>query len=95
MAITKTLPKSGNAGRGFSVTKAITAQDAAINEALRDNFHRTAATFERIRASFATWNATRAATRELSQLNDRELADLGISRSDISSVVRGTYRNRG
>ncbi|WP_291846618.1 DUF1127 domain-containing protein [Bradyrhizobium sp.] len=28
---------------------------------------------------------------ELSQLSDRELADIGIDRSDIPSVAAGTY----
>ncbi len=34
-----------------------------------------------------TWRQYGAAVRELSSLNDRELADLGITRSDIPQVA--------
>ncbi|GAC1333218.1 MAG: hypothetical protein NVSMB26_14040 [Beijerinckiaceae bacterium] len=34
------------------------------------------------------WRRQRAAIRELSQLSDRELHDLGISRADIEFVTR-------
>ena len=30
---------------------------------------------------------------ELSQLSDRELADIGLDRSDIPRVAAGTYHN--
>ena len=33
------------------------------------------------------WLRTRAAIRELSQLSDRELDDIGLARTDISSVA--------
>ena len=36
---------------------------------------------------FETWNAKRRAVAELSRLSDRALADLGIARTDIASVV--------
>jgi uncharacterized protein YjiS (DUF1127 family) len=39
------------------------------------------------------WRDYGAAVRELSGLNDRELADLGISRSDIDWVARQHVRN--
>lgn len=36
----------------------------------------------------AAWRRYRDAVRELSQLTDRELDDIGIRRGDIESVVR-------
>jgi uncharacterized protein YjiS (DUF1127 family) len=35
------------------------------------------------------WRRYNAVLRELSRLNDRELADIGISRSDILRVALG------
>jgi uncharacterized protein YjiS (DUF1127 family) len=40
-----------------------------------------------------SWRDYGAAVRELSALNDRELADLGISRSDIDWVARQHARD--
>lgn len=37
-------------------------------------------------------NKHRKAENELARLSDRELADLGIFRADIPSVVRGNRR---
>lgn len=37
-------------------------------------------------------NKNRNAENELARLSDRELADLGIFRQDIPSVVRGNRR---
>jgi uncharacterized protein YjiS (DUF1127 family) len=79
---------------GSPVADAIASQNAAIDAALRDNFNRTVAMFERVRAMFTQQRATRQAYRELSELNDRELADLGIARSDIRNVVRGKFPSR-
>jgi uncharacterized protein YjiS (DUF1127 family) len=79
---------------GSPVADAIASQNAAIDAALRDNLNRTVAMFERVRAVFTQQRAARVAFRELSQLNDRELADLGIGRSDIRNVVRGKFSPR-
>lgn len=79
---------------GSPVANAIASQNAAIDAALRDNFNRTVAVFERLRSMFTAQRAARAAYRELSELNDRELADLGIARADIRSVVRGKFPTR-
>ncbi len=38
------------------------------------------------------WRRYRASVRELSMLSDRELADLGIGRTDIESVARKSAR---
>lgn len=40
----------------------------------------------------ASWRREREAIRELSRLSDRELADLGLCRSDIRSVVEEVSR---
>jgi uncharacterized protein YjiS (DUF1127 family) len=37
------------------------------------------------------WQRKREAIRELSKLSDRDLADLGINRADIESVVNGQH----
>jgi uncharacterized protein YjiS (DUF1127 family) len=39
------------------------------------------------------WREYGAAIRELSSLNDRELADIGITRSDIPHVALEQVRN--
>jgi uncharacterized protein YjiS (DUF1127 family) len=36
---------------------------------------------------FSAWRDRRAATRELSGLSDRELADIGLTRQEIASAV--------
>jgi uncharacterized protein YjiS (DUF1127 family) len=36
---------------------------------------------------FSEWREHRAATRELSGLSDRELADIGLTRQEISAAV--------
>jgi uncharacterized protein YjiS (DUF1127 family) len=39
-------------------------------------------------AKFRRWSMYRQASRELSSLSGRELADMGISRSDIPRIAR-------
>lgn len=36
----------------------------------------------------ATWNDARVTRRELNRLSDRELDDIGLSRSDIERISR-------
>jgi uncharacterized protein YjiS (DUF1127 family) len=45
-------------------------------------------TLKTISEKLAAWRRYREAVRELSQLSDRELDDIGIRRGDIESVVR-------
>ena len=41
-----------------------------------------------ISAKLSAWRRYREAVRELSQLSDRELNDIGIRRGDIEYIVR-------
>ncbi len=41
-----------------------------------------------VRQKYSSWKSYRRAVEELSCLSNRELADLGISRSDIKFVAR-------
>jgi uncharacterized protein YjiS (DUF1127 family) len=45
-------------------------------------------TLQTIATKLAGWRRYRDAVRELSQLSDRELSDIGISRADIQSIAR-------
>lgn len=45
-------------------------------------------TLKSISEKLAVWRRYLDAVRELSQLSDRELSDIGISRGDIEHVVR-------
>lgn len=38
-------------------------------------------------ATLAAWNDKRVTRRELSKLSDRELDDIGLTRSDIDAIV--------
>jgi uncharacterized protein YjiS (DUF1127 family) len=39
-------------------------------------------------ATLKTWNDERTTRNQLSQLSDRELADIGLTRDDIARVAR-------
>ncbi len=45
--------------------------------------------FADIFARVAAWNDQRITRRELANLSDRELDDIGLCRGDIEDVVRG------
>jgi uncharacterized protein YjiS (DUF1127 family) len=45
-------------------------------------------TIKSIAAKFNAWRRYRTSVRELSQLTDRELRDLGLTRAEIESVAR-------
>jgi len=49
--------------------------------------------FASITRLFSEWRRYGAAMHELSHLSDRELADIGISRSDIQRVAQGHARD--
>jgi uncharacterized protein YjiS (DUF1127 family) len=45
-------------------------------------------TLKTITNRFSAWRRYRASVRELSQLTDRDLNDLGICRADIEAICR-------
>ncbi len=45
-------------------------------------------TIKSITARLNAWRRYRASVRELSQLSDRELSDLGLNRYDIDGIAR-------
>jgi len=47
-----------------------------------------------ISEKLAAWRRYREAVRELSQLSDRELDDIGIGRGDIEYVARRSVASR-
>jgi uncharacterized protein YjiS (DUF1127 family) len=53
---------------------------------------RLQAGFYRIRTAWVTRRQRQRDARLLGDLSDRELWDLGLGRSDISRVAKGTYR---
>ena len=44
--------------------------------------------FQSISEKLSAWRRYRDAVRELSQMTDRELSDIGIRRGDIETIVR-------
>jgi uncharacterized protein YjiS (DUF1127 family) len=48
--------------------------------------------FKSITEKFAAWRRYREAVRELAQLSDRELEDIGVRRGDIPFIAAGAAR---
>jgi uncharacterized protein YjiS (DUF1127 family) len=48
--------------------------------------------FHRLRAAWAQRRAVERQMQELYRSSDRELWDMGLSRSDLPEIARGTYR---
>ena len=48
-----------------------------------------AAALKRLLAAFITWRAQQAALAHLKSMSDRELEDIGLSRSQIEGAVMG------
>ena len=48
-----------------------------------------------ISEKLSAWRRYREAVRELSQLTDRELTDIGIRRGDIETIVRQSVSTVG
>ena len=49
-------------------------------------------TVDKLAKRLRSWNRYRTTVRELSQLSDRDLNDLGISRSDIRFIAKKNAR---
>ena len=68
----------------------------AVVETNRTGFHRREAARKdhpmSIARSFQTWRQYRNTAAELNRLSQRELADLGISRSEILALARQSVR---
>jgi len=47
-----------------------------------------AQTHSTLASRFAAWRANREAAKELATLSDRELADIGLTRSEIPSALK-------
>ena len=47
--------------------------------------------FKSLTGNYREWRKYRNTVNELSYLSKRELDDMGISRSDIESIARGTF----
>lgn len=43
-------------------------------------------------ATLMTWNMQRTTRNQLNTLSDRELADIGLARTDIEAVAQGRFR---
>lgn len=63
-----------------------TTQVADVRTGVREESAVTGVIRKTARA-FGTWNKRRLAIRELHALSDRQLADIGLLRADIPSVV--------
>ena len=79
---------------GSAIANMIGARDSAPNDVLREMMVHNANTFARMRDKLAARRARREAVRELADMSDRDLADLGIARADIRAVVDGTLNPR-
>lgn len=54
---------------------------------------RFVSTFERAADAFATWRRARATAGALSELSDKQLADIGLHRGDIAQVAGALARS--
>jgi uncharacterized protein YjiS (DUF1127 family) len=63
-------------------------QDTAARSYLLGRRTRILTMVKLITEKVSAWRRYRASVRELSRLTDRELAELGLSRSDIEAVAR-------
>jgi uncharacterized protein YjiS (DUF1127 family) len=67
----------------------ISSTTACRNSVGSGIFGRLAAAPKRLLTAFITWRAMQAACTHLRSMSDRELADIGLSRSQIECAVTG------
>jgi uncharacterized protein YjiS (DUF1127 family) len=53
----------------------------------------TLSLFQRLSQRFAAWRLRRQEMAELFCMNDRDLADIGISRGDLVAISKGTFES--
>ena len=68
----------------------ITGQSWARDSWVKDSWVKNlGATLNRWCVAYLTWRIERAAITQLGSMSDRQLRDIGISRSEIVSAVKG------
>jgi uncharacterized protein YjiS (DUF1127 family) len=71
---------------------ALTEGQQLISREVRAFLARQRARFARLGAAWAARRKTARDLRQLDLCTDRELWDMGLSRSDFPAIIRGTYR---
>lgn len=71
----------------LKTTNVVAELEAAIDALLHHNSNRMVELFKRWRTMVAARRAQREAYFEFSKMSDRELDDLGVSRTNISNMV--------
>ena len=61
------------------------AEQSRVKDLIKD----LSATVNRWCVAYLTWRIERAAITQLGSMSDRQLHDIGISRSEIATAVRG------
>lgn len=75
--------------------EAIAARDAAVAQALKRSFTGIGKALAAIGAALTSWPERRATYENLRALTDRELADIGLTRGDISRVFEPEFKVPG
>jgi uncharacterized protein YjiS (DUF1127 family) len=74
------------------VAQAVRARDAALAASLRRFFGGIGQALAAVGAALASWPMRRATYEKLRRLNDRELADIGLTRGDVFRVFEPDFR---
>jgi uncharacterized protein YjiS (DUF1127 family) len=65
------------------------AEQSWANDLVKDLVKDLGTTLNRWCVAYLTWRIERAAITQLGSMSDRQLKDIGISRSEIVSAVKG------
>jgi uncharacterized protein YjiS (DUF1127 family) len=88
-----TLPASPTAEQVEAIrAQAVQARDAALAAGLRRAVLGLGEVLSLVAATLLSWPARRATYDKLRRLSDRELADIGLTRGDISRVFEPDFR---
>ena len=74
------------------MAQAVRARDAALAASLRQLFGTIGKALAAIGTAIASWPTRRATYEKLRRLNDRELADIGLTRGDVARVFEPDFR---